>query len=657
MLGRFVFMAAALCAAEAAAQAPAPNAPALFGARETIEDISLSPDGQRVVYLTPHGGRGTAVVVQTVGGEPHVIAGSTGAPERFRWCQFVTNDRLVCRVHSMTTVDNFLVPVERLVSLDTDGGNLRQLGQRNTGNEEYIRLYDGAIIDWMPGRDGEVLMTRSYIREVGTSAETRMVRNDNGLGVDRVNVRTLRSSRVESPDERASGFMSDGRGNVRIKSVTQVQGSTGQMRGRTEFFYRAQGSNDWRHFSTVDDNGQDFLPIAVDPELNAAYALRKLNGRYALYRVKLDGTMASELVFAHDRVDVDDVVRVSHGSRIVGVTFAEERRHVVYFDPEYERLHRELGRAIPNLPLVDFVGASADGQKLLIRTGADNDPGRYYVFDRATNNLGELVLGREQLENVQLASVRAVTYPAADGTQIPAYLTLPPGREARNLPAVVLPHGGPSSRDEWGFDWLAQFLANQGYAVLQPNYRGSAGFGDAWLQQNGFRGWQTSIGDVTAGARWLVAQGTADQARLAIVGWSYGGYAALQAGVTEPELFRAIVAIAPVTDLQQLREDHRGYSDARLVERFIGDGPHLVQGSPLQNARRINAPVLLFHGDRDINVRIVHSRRMQSALHDAHKQSDLVVFEGLEHDLGDSAARTQMLTRIAALLRERIGGR
>jgi dipeptidyl aminopeptidase/acylaminoacyl peptidase len=354
---------------------------------------------------------------------------------------------------------------------------------------------------------------------------------------------------------------------------------------------------------------------------------------------------------------VDDVVTVSHGTRIVGATFAEDRRRVVYFDREWERLHSDLSRAIPNLPLIDIVSSSADGQRMLIHAGSDNDPGRYFVFDRSSRNLAEIIPARPELEGVRLANVRAVTYPAADGTRIPAYLTLPPGREARGLPAVVLPHGGPSARDEWGFDWLAQFLAHQGYAVLQPNYRGSAGFGDAWLQQNGFRSWRTSIGDIAAGARWMASEGMADPARLAIVGWSYGGYAALQTGATEPDLFKAIVAIAPVVDLQQLRDDYRGYTSASLVERFLGTGPHLVEGSPLRNVRRISAPVLLFHGDRDLNVRVIHSRRMQGELREAGKQSDLVIFDGLEHDLADSAARTQMLTRIAGLLRERIGTR
>lgn len=213
----------------------------------------------------------------------------------------------------------------------------------------------------------------------------------------------------------------------------------------------------------------------------------------------------------------------------------------------------------------------------------------------------------------------------------------------------MLPHGGPSARDEWGFDWMAQFFAHQGYAVLQPNYRGSEGFGDAWMAQNGFRGWQTSIGDVTAGGRWLVGQGV-DPNRLAVAGWSYGGYAALQSGVAEPGLFKAIVAIAPVTDLALLWEEARNFANYELVRQFVGQGPHVRAGSPLHNVERIAAPVLLFHGGRDTNVGVVHSQRMDAALRSAGKHSELVAFPELEHDLGDSAARTQMLQRIGEFL-------
>ena len=251
--------------------------------------------------------------------------------------------------------------------------------------------------------------------------------------------------------------------------------------------------------------------------------------------------------------------------------------------------------------------------------------------------------------------VHPITFAARDGAGIPAYLTLPAAVTSANLPAVSLPHGGPSARDEWGFDWLAQYFAHQGYAVLQPNYRGSAGYGDEWLQQNGFRSWRTSTGDIAAGARWLVSEGIADPRRLAVIGWSYGGYAALQTGVTEPELFRAVVAIAPVTYLQELRSDARLFVSGRNFAEFLGEGPHLTEGSPVRSAARIAAPVLMFHGDRDLNVLVAHSRAMDRALRDAGRSSELVIFPGLEHDLASGDARRQMLERIDAFLADHLG--
>ena len=251
--------------------------------------------------------------------------------------------------------------------------------------------------------------------------------------------------------------------------------------------------------------------------------------------------------------------------------------------------------------------------------------------------------------------MKAITFPAADGTMIPAYLTLPLGQSATNLPAIVMPHGGPGDRDEWGFDWLAQFFAARGYAVLQPNYRGSTGYGESWFKQNGFKSWRTAIGDVNDGGRWLVQQGIAAPKTLAIVGWSYGGYAALQSAVLDPTLFKAIVAIAPVTDLDTLRHEHDNYSDFALVDAFIGKGPHVSQGSPAQNAARITAPVLMFHGDMDQNVGIGESRLMASRLRGAGKSVDLVEFKNLDHQLDDSTARTSMLDRADTFLREKMG--
>lgn len=642
----------------APAAAPATDPASLFGVRENVEQIDISPDGRRVVYLQPGPGRGTIVYLYdlTGGGAPSLVTRTDGNPERMRWCRFATNDRLICQVIGMTRVQDVLVPFSRLISMDTDGSHPQLLGQRQSYFDAGVRQFDGSILDWSAS-DGTVMMARQIVPEA-QQLGSRVGRTGNGLAVERIDLRTLRSSRVEAPNPRASDYISDGRGNVRIMAMPTERANTGMLGTRIDYLYRTADSHEWRPLGSYDANGgEGMIPLAVDPTLNVAYVLKKLNGRMALYRVKLDGSLATELVHANEHVDVDGVVTANRGAQVIGVTFADEQRRIVYFDPDFAAMHRMLARAMPAMPLIDFGATSADGNLVIVHAGSDSDPGRYYLFNRATRNLNELMLARPQLEHVALATVRSVTYPASDGTQIPAYLTLPPGREARNLPVVIFPHGGPEARDEWGFDWLPQYFANLGYAVLQPNYRGSAGYGDQWLQQNGFRSWRTSIGDIIAGAHWLAGRGIGDSGRMAIVGWSYGGYAALQAAVTEPSLFRAVVAIAPVTDLQQAKDDFREYTNARNVSEYIGSGPHIREGSPLQNVAAITAPVLLFHGDLDLNVPIVHSQRMDRALRGAGKSSELVSFPGLEHSLVDSEARVQMLRRIGTFLETNLAPR
>jgi dipeptidyl aminopeptidase/acylaminoacyl peptidase len=314
-----------------------------------------------------------------------------------------------------------------------------------------------------------------------------------------------------------------------------------------------------------------------------------------------------------------------------------------------------LSKALPGAQL-RVVDSSTDESRMLIFAGSDTDPGVYYVFDRPTHQLQTFLVVRDALEGIKLANVRPITYPAGDGVMVPGYLTLPPGREdAKGLPAIVLPHGGPSARDEWGFDWLSQFFANRGFAVLQPNFRGSAGYGDAWFQQNGFRSWPLAIGDILAGGRWLVAQGIADPARLGVVGWSYGGYAALQSAVVDAHTFKAVVAIAPVTDLAALKEESRHFTDFGLVKEFIGDGPHMHEGSPIEHADKIKVPVLLFHGELDRNVGVNQSRRMADRLKSAGASCELVTWDQLDHTLEDSAARTELLRKTDAFLRHSFG--
>ncbi|MFN3725296.1 MAG: alpha/beta fold hydrolase [Allosphingosinicella sp.] len=645
-------MAVAIWQAPAAAQTV--DAAAAFGARETIEDIALSPNGRLIAYLSPRSGQGSHLYVAEVGStQPRQVTSVDGERQRLAGCDWVSNSRLVCTVYAVARLEGTPVTVSRLVSIDSDGTNFRQLGERDRPEQDGVRLWGGRVLDWLPGSENEVLMEQNFIPENRVSL---VARSAQGLGVVRVNTVTGNAQVVEQPRQEASGFLADGRGQVRAMIAQDVRGATGRAAQTVNIFYRQAGGSQWvqlGEYNSVAGTGP--WPAAVDGQQNALYFFEQAGGKQVLSRISLDGSGRREMVLSHDHVDVDGLLRLGRAQRVVGGTFATDRRQWVYFDPELRRLAEQFGRALPNTPLISFAGASEDERTLLIWAGSDTDPGSYYVYNRDTRQLNLVLLSRPELRGVQMAPMRAITYRAADGTEIPAYLTLPPGRDGRNIPAIVMPHGGPAARDEWGFDWLVQFYASQGFAVLQPNFRGSAGYGSEWFQINGFQSWQTAIGDVADAGRWLVSQGIADPDKLAVVGWSYGGYAALQSAATQPQLFKAVVAIAPVTDLRTARDEWQRFSNSANVRDYFGNGPHLVEGSPAQRASAITAPVLMFHGGVDRNVGISQARLMRDRLRAAGKTVELVEYPTLDHQLHDSAARTEMLRRSAAFLRQAIG--
>lgn len=654
-LNKGIFLSALSVTSALSAQTM-PDAAALarkFGMREGVQQASLSPDGRHLAITASLGGRASAVLVMDLQAEgeikPARILYANGTPERLSSCHWASNSRLLCNAYIVEQLDIGLAYVNRIVAIDRDGGNLKMLlNKRGSGQALGYGLFGGNIIDWSPGEEGHVLMMRQYVPEMSTGS--RAAQTEDGLGVDDVDSATLRTKSVERPRQDARQFISDGHGAVRIMG-TRATAASGYDAGQISYFYRPKKGGPWKPLSVVDGGGDGFNPQGVDQALDIAYGLKKdREGRTAAYSKTLDGGGVETLLFAHPQVDVDGFITIGRNRRAVGVSYVTDKREATYFDPTVAKLATSLSRALPNQPLVRVVDASQDEKKLLLWAGSDVDAGRYYLLDRDTNRMEALVISRMELEGMALAPVKPVSYPAADGTMIPGYLTLPPGGTGKGLPAIVMPHGGPGARDEWGFDWLAQYYASLGYAVLQPNFRGSAGYGDAWFAKNGFQNWRTAIGDVDDGARWLVKQGIAKEGRLAIVGWSYGGYAALQSAATEPGLFKAVVAIAPVTDLDRLREERRGWSDYAQVSAFIGTGPHVAAGSPARHAGAIKAPVLMFHGTYDRNVGVTHARLMQDRLKDAGATSELVTYDGLDHYLEDNDARTDMLTRSAAFL-------
>jgi dipeptidyl aminopeptidase/acylaminoacyl peptidase len=636
----------------AEAETPAEIA-AAFGARESIEAISLSPDGTKLALVVPGPGQGAFLAVRGVADDAVLqpIMRADGKQGRLRDCHWASNKRLVCSVYAVTEVGVRKVSYNRMFAVDIDGKKIVQLSMRQGFFTRGFSLGGGSVIDWLPDEDGAVLMTRAYLPD--THLGSKIGSDKLGLGVDRIDTNTLAVRGVESPKQNAVDYVSDGRGTVRVQGIQAIAGATEQMTGLIRYSYRRAGSREWEPLGDYNwQSDEGFNPYAVDRDLNVAYGIKKRNGRRALYSIALDGTLKETLLFSRDDVDVAGLVRIGRRNRAVGVSFQTDTPQVAYFDPDIQKATASLAKAIPNQPNVRVIDSSVDERKLLIFAGSDNDPGVYYLFDRDKHDLHIVASARNPLEGRKLASMKAVRYKAGDGTNIPAYLTLPPGKEsAKGLPAIVMPHGGPSSRDSWGFDWLPQYYAAQGYAVLQPQFRGSAGFGDDWYRANGFKSWRVAIGDVADAGRWLVAQGIADPKRLAIIGWSYGGYAALQSAATAPDLFKAVVAIAPVTDLALLKAESDGWTDNALNRDFIGSGPEIREGSPAQNADKIKAPVLLVHGTLDANVGYAQSTLMASRLKAAGGKVEMITFEGLDHQLQDSDARTKMLGDSDAFLK------
>jgi dipeptidyl aminopeptidase/acylaminoacyl peptidase len=642
------------------AEGPAPfDAAAAFGARADVTALRLSPDGQSVAFVSPYKGPGSVASTLSLapGAKPKVAFLTDGKPFRVRGCNWISNERLICTVFGVVpdprVVHGFL-PITRMVAVNSDGTKPQQLGTPMTPYTHGYLLRDGAVIDWVPGQDGSVLLARNYLPDRGR--DSHVSKDLKGLGVDLIDTNTLAVKHVITAREDAYDYISDGYGTVRIVAERNRLGR-GPDRGDYSFLYRLQGSDEWHELSTYNYvNRSGFLPVAVDHDLDIAYGWKKLDGRIALYSMSLGASPQEKLVFARPDVDLGALIRLGRHDRVVGVTYDTDIENYEYFQDDVRQTLSALHQALPQKPLLRVVDASLDESKLLIYAGSDTDPGAYYVLDRNTHALHTFLVARDSLEDTKLAQVKPIIYAAADGQKIPGYLTLPPGVEnPRSFPAIVLPHGNPNRRDDWGFDWLAQFYAARGYVVLQPNFRGSRGYGDDWFEQNGFKSWNIAVGDIVAAGRWLVSEGIADPSKLGIVGWSYGGYAALQSVAIDPGVFKAIVAIAPITDLAAFRDQRRHWANYDNLSDIVGDGPSVRDGSPITHASQFKQPVLMFHGTYDRQVAVVDSQRMADALKGAEVPAALVTFPDLDDHLEDSAARTEMLRQSDAFLRRSFG--
>lgn len=357
----------------------------------------------------------------------------------------------------------------------------------------------------------------------------------------------------------------------------------------------------------------------------------------------------------------DSLIHHPATGRLIGAAYREaEGWRYVFNDPVAARTWRSIERAFEGLD-PSLVSWSDNLRRAVVFTSGSQDSGTYRFVDLDAGRADLLGEQYPEITPDRVGEVRPIAYAAADGLSIPGYLTLPPGvTEPRGLPLVVLPHGGPAARDELQFDWWAQALASRGYAVLQPNFRGSSGLGLAHLEA-GYGEWGRKMQtDLSDGVRWLAAEGVIDPERVCIVGASYGGYAALAGATLDTGVYRCAVSVAGVSDLRAMLRwtaDRMGQTDNasnRYWNRFMGgDGVgdrSLDERSPARLAERADAPILLIHGRDDTVVPYAQTTTMASALRRAGKPHEVVELEGEDHWLSRAATRQRMLAATVTFL-------
>jgi len=409
------------------------------------------------------------------------------------------------------------------------------------------------------------------------------------------------------------------------------------------------------HLRTVasdhsDIDWPDLLGLGPDGNSVLVSLMKDNHPAWKLVSIK-DGTLTdpSEELLAPDRPLEDPLTH-----RMIGGVTLHDTASYAFFDSERRSDWRSLSNAYDE-DQIELTSFTSDFKHVIVRITGPDGYG-YRLVDLNTHRA--IPLG-DVYDGVKKAfETRALTYEAADGRKIRAYLTLPDRKPAEKLPLVVMPHGGPQARDSAEFDWWAQALASQGYAVLKPNFRGSSG---SWESISaGFGQWGRKMQtDLSDGVRALAKQGTIDPARVCIVGASYGGYAAL-AGVTlDPGVYRCAVSVAGISDLKKFDQwvitDTRGHSSERYLERYLGASspkdPSLDAISPILHIDNVNVPVLLIHGRDDTVVPFEQSELMFKALKRANKAVDLVIMKKEDHWLSRGETRLLMLQSSIAFLK------
>ncbi len=632
-----------------------------FAREPEVSRAKLSPDGRHLAFLRQAEGR-TMILVSAIDEsrgwriDPGTASMVNDAPKEVEGFAWVSDQRLLLA----TSVWDAHYGV---LAADLNGRNATAISGYETISPGSIRepaTYIRDVLARCFESDPIVLMVDRHERTPGNPLYPDVARVDTASG----SVAIV----VKNPGEVVS-WLTDDKGVVRAGFT-----SHGKLSG---MIYRDKEGEPWRTLFPPEKRSSRLRSMGYDAA-KGKFLVVSLNQdrRWVPCHVDPDTTELGEPLLSDPDYDiipersdlrVDGIplcapVFAPNGKGLIGFRYFTEAPRVKWFDREFAEYQRKMDRGLPNTVNIP-VEISRDGKRMLWFSFSDQDPGTYFLSDLEKRSLKPLAKRMSWIKPTQMAPMLSVQYTARDGVVIHGYLTVPVGHPPKNLPLIVLPHGGPWVRDIWEFDPLVQLLANRGYAVLQMNYRGSPGYGEELYEKA-----RREIGgdiqnDIEDATRWAIAAGVADPKRIAIVGASYGGYSALFGLGKNPELYRCGISMAGVTDWLDIFERRRRDPDYKRANEYwreqIGDpekdADRLRAASPVNFAEKITAPVLIVQGKQDRIVPPQQAHSMIAALEKHGQKPERLFLPKVGHSFGEEKSRIVLFKRVIAFLEENLG--
>ncbi len=614
-----------------------------FAQLPRMQDAELSPDGSYIAYFFPIDGRNHIVMQPLADGDNRRVVPPAGDLD-FDWLHWANDDRLVFATSFFGKRFNTETTETRLASIRRDGSDMQWIvksaesdavsGSRLSTSPDIPPQIQDDVISWLPEEPDFILVA--------------LDENFDGKDeVRRININTGEYKNVRGGLRGVQNWMVDANNEVRM----------GYGYHKAEFMLKfLDAQQQWVSGTSTDWWDQGWHPVAFSEDPKVAYAIGPSErGRDVVRKMNIETGELLELVFDNGDYDVDGVALDGRTLRPIGVKYTQHQTRTKHFNSEYDKLQRTAEKAFKGMN-VSLLSLSSDRRQLLVRVSSDTDPGVLYYWNRDAKSMDVIAESMPGLVPELLSPVEPVSFTARDGQEIPGYLTTPLGSKTKKLPMIVMPHGGPGARSDKSFSYLTQFIVSRGYAVFQPNFRGSTGYGDAHFSA-GKKQWGGLMqDDVTDGAKWLVETGVADPERMCIVGWSYGGYSAAMGAIKTPDLFKCAASINGVLDLPRMVNDDRKYIWGRAwVDDFALEGEKLKSISPYHQADKIQIPMLLIQADDDVRVHKEQAERMAKQLRKLKKPVEHVAIELGGHSMDNSAARALILKNLEQFLNTHIG--